>query len=137
MALLIAKPPRAPPSSSRSPPPVPARPPRYSTDYSNLTETLSHPGYSPSRPPTSASSSSFTASYQTPPQSPQHNVVSSAKFYVEAELDLGDHVVPSKSVKLGHLRTVCVDRLPTGDFGFSLRKASSTLKVSSSDVQSR
>lgn len=83
-----------------------------------------------SRPPTSASSSSFTPSYITPPQSPSHKQLNLSKFYCVPELDLNERVLPAVSTKRGLLRTLVVERQPTGDFGFSLRRATVTLKVS-------
>lgn len=116
--------------------PVPVRPSTsrysYSSDYSAVdVSQQQQQAYSPSRsrPPTSASTSSFTPSFVTPPQSPNHNVVSAAKFYVEPELDLGDQVNPNPTVKHGFYRIVSVGRLATGDFGFSVRKASVSTRV--------
>ncbi|ODN00275.1 Unconventional myosin-XVIIIa [Orchesella cincta] len=126
-----AKPPRA---STKSPPPVPPRQSsssRYSGDYGSA--DLSHPGRSPSRPPTSASSSSFTPSYVTPPQSPSHNALSHAKFYPEPELDFSDQLLPSIASKAGCCRTIIVERQPSGDFGFSIRRSSVTVKSGAQD----
>lgn len=123
-----AKPPRA---SPKSPPPVPPRQSsssRYSGDYTMVAD-LSSPSR-PSRPPTSASSSSFTPSYVTPPQSPSHNALSLAKFYPEPEIELSEQVLPNITPSPGCCRTIIIERKPTGDFGFSIRRASVAVKVS-------
>lgn len=131
--VLTAKPPRA---SPKSPPPVPPRQSsssRFSGDYGMATTNenlLSHAARSPSRPPTSASSSSFTPSYVTPPQSPSHNALSLAKFYPEPELDFSDQTLPVVTSKAGCCRNIIIERQPSGDFGFSIRRASVTVKVS-------
>jgi len=136
-----AKPPRSVASTGRTPPPVPARlhhhhypPAPQSMSRHPPTELSSsdiyHLAVSPSksRPPTSASSSSFTPSYFTPPLSPSHNSVSFSKFYYEPELDLND-LLPKIPHRLGYYRVVTVERLSTGGFGFSLRKSSIPFKV--------
>lgn len=87
----------------------------------------------PSRPPTSASSSSFTPSYVTPPQSPSHNALSLAKFYPEPELELSEQVLPNITPSPGCCRTIVIERQPTGDFGFSIRRASVAVKGGGQD----
>ncbi|CAG7833673.1 unnamed protein product [Allacma fusca] len=123
------KPPRAPVTARKTPPPIPSRKPpssiRYSSDVGTSEIQL---GAGLSRPPTSASSSSFTPSYITPPQSPSHKSLNLSKFYCVPELDLSEKVLPHIITKRGLLRTLLVERQPSGDFGFSLRRASLTLK---------
>lgn len=124
--LFAAKPPRA---SPKSPPPVPPRQSssRYSGDFSGTVTDLSSPSR-PSRPPTSASNSSFTPSYVTPPQSPSHNALSLVKFYPEPELELSEQVLPNVTSSIGCSRTITIERRPSGDFGFSIRRASVAVK---------
>lgn len=121
----LAKPPRAPSGKSSQAPPIPARPSPAAALATPKSPKFSESSDSPSRPPTSASTSSFTPSYVTPPQSPNHNVVVGGKFWAESELDLGEQVRPDARRKRGFFRLVTVTRSGgQEEFGFSVRKAS-------------
>ena len=130
--LILAKPPRIPVATGRTPPPIPNRKPpkRLSAEVSVSDFSYGTGSIPSSRPPTSQSSSSLTPSYITPPQTPSHKTLHLNKFYSVPTLDITEKSLPTTPPKKREcLRTLSVERQPSGDFGFSLRRASITLKV--------
>lgn len=121
----------SPSSISGKKPPVPKKTVKGRgglTGTANNDQNLSAIGIS--RPPTSASNCSITPSYITPPQSPSHNKILLDKFYPVPELEFNKRALPQVHTKSLVRRTVQISRQSSGDFGFSLRRASVTDKVS-------